>query len=298
MILITGGSGFLGQAVLNEFCDTSVLAPSRLALDLLDQKATVEYLEEKKPDTVIHLAGTVAGIGGNLESPGQIAYENMCMGINLIEAARKSKVKKFINIATVCGYPCDAPVPFKEDYIGEGKPEITNRAYGLCKNYLVELLMAYNKQYGMMCANLYPTNMSGFGNNFNEKTSHVIPALIKKFDEAKDSVTLFGDGSATRSFLAVKDCAKAIKMSLDWNYTGPVNIGPNKDISISDLANKIRNKMGLDHVEIKWDKSKPNGQPKRLLDNTLVKTLGWKPETTLDQMLDEEILYYRTVVKK
>jgi GDP-L-fucose synthase len=297
LILITGGTGFLGRAVLQRFSDKRVIAPNRLMLNLLDQKATEQYLEEKSPNIVVHLAGTVAGIGGNMARPGQIAYENMCMGINLVEAARKTGVKLFVNVGTVCGYPENCPVPFKEEDIGTGKPEVTNRAYGLCKNYLAELLMAYNKEYGMMCANLYPTNMAGFGDNFDEKTSHVIPALIKKFDEAKDSVTLFGDGSATRSFLSVRDCAEAIYQSLQWRYIKPINVGPSKDISIKELAYKIRSIMGLDHIEIKWDTTKPNGQPKRLLDNSLIKSTGWEPKQSLTDMIQEEVMYYRTVVK-
>jgi GDP-L-fucose synthase len=292
-ILVTGGSGFLGRAVLQEL--KNAIAPTHDMLNLLDQRAVLDYFEEKRPEIVIMLAGTVGGIGYNSTNPGTIAYENMTMGINTIEAARKCGVKHIVNVASVCGYPKYCEPPFKETDIGSGLPEETNRAYGLCKNYLVELLLAYKQEYGINCSNLYPSNLVGYGDNFNSKTSHVIPAIIKKFHFAKEKVTLFGDGTPTRAFLSVRDCARAIKMSIDWDYSGPVNLGPENDISIKDLAYKIRDLMGLHKIVIEWN-GELNGQPKRLLDISLAKSLGWSPRESLDAMLMAEVMTHDEIV--
>ena len=256
-------------------------------------------LNTYKPDVVIHLAARVGGIGANKINPGLFMYENLSMGVNLIESCRKyGKLKKFIMVGTVCSYPKFTPVPFKESDIWNGYPEETNAPYGIAKKALIELLKAYNKQYDMNCTNIIPVNMYGPRDNFNPEYSHVIPALILKFQRAiktdSKSVEIWGTGKASREFLYVDDCAEAIKKSLDID-TGPdpINIGTGSEISIKDLSELIAEKCGYSG-DIIFNTEFPDGQPRRCLDTNLAKhKLDFVAKTNLNDGLDKTLNWYK-----
>lgn len=289
-VLITGANGFLGHHVVKAFEDyreggtsgarrgIQILTPSHRELDLLNSNAVRLYLVRHQPDIVIHLAAQCGGIGINRERPGEFLYNNMMMTTNLIELCARlnrnesyeNKVSKFVGIGTVCSYPKHTPVPFREENLYDGYPEETNAPYGIAKRVQLEMLKAYRSQYGFNGIFLIPVNMLGEWDNFNDESSHVIPAMMKKFHRAKlnddPSVTLWGDGSASREFLYAGDCAEAIlRATLLYNDPDPVNIGTGKEITIRDLAYAIRDVVGYEG-EIQWDVSKPNGQPRRCLD--------------------------------
>ncbi|HXH41218.1 MAG TPA: NAD-dependent epimerase/dehydratase family protein, partial [Thermoanaerobaculia bacterium] len=239
-VLLTGGNGFLGRALRSELMRLGagdVLAPARPELDLLDAASVGNYLDDEKPNLIIHAAAVVGGIGANRDHPGRFFYENAAMGIHLIEAARQSGVEKFVCIGTVCAYPNLTPVPFREDDLWNGYPEKTNAPYGLAKRMLLAQLQAYRQEYGFRGVFLLPANLYGPGDNFDLNTSHVIPAMIRKFMEAADrgerTVTLWGDGSPTREFLYVDDAAKGITAAAE-HYDGPepVNLGTQEEVSI------------------------------------------------------------------
>ncbi len=297
-ILITGAGGFLGQHVVKAFKEYAVgkeieiLTPSRtLGFDLLRKSVIENYLIEKKPTIVIHLAAQCGGIGINREKPGEFLYNNMMMTTNLIEACRKfTKLDKFIGIGTVCSYPKHTPVPFKEDDLYNGYPEETNAPYGLAKRMQLEMLRAYRTQYGMNGIFLIPVNMIGEFDNFDDDSSHVVPAMLKKFHRAKvngdKTVTLWGDGSASREFLYAGDCAEAIlRATMLYDSTDPVNIGTGSEITIRALAEKIKKVVGFEG-EIVWDTSKPNGQPRRCLDvSRAKKEFGFVAKADFDTVL-------------
>jgi GDP-L-fucose synthase len=262
----------------------------------LRDKTTAQKLT-KNIDIVIHLAGNVGGIGYNREFPGTLFYDNITMGVNLIEASRINKVKKFVCISTICAYPKFTPVPFKEENLWKGYPEETNAPYGIAKKVLLVMLQAYRQQYGFNGIYLLPVNMYGPGDNFDPKSSHVIAALIKKIHDAKKNdlkeIIAWGNGSATREFFYVEDAAKAIVLATDkYEKSDPVNIGAGFEISIKELANLIAKLMNY-KGKIIWDKSKPNGQPRRMLDTKRArKEFDFIAETKFEVGLKKTIDWY------
>jgi nucleoside-diphosphate-sugar epimerase len=314
-VLITGSSGFVGQHVVKELEDDhELITPDRFKLDLLKDYCvsggalTNTKLMFEGVDAVVHLAATCGGIGINKDNPGKFIYENLQMGINVLEAARLANVKKVINLGTVCAYPKYTDVPFKESDLWSGYPEETNAPYGIAKKTIIEMARAYHAQYGMEITNLLPANMYGEYDNFDLYSSHVIPALIAKFENLKKSrdeifelgqmrpnmIGVWGDGSASREFLHASDLARAVSISLEKN-TGPepINIGTGHEVTIKELVELI-NKVGGYDGGIQWDPSKPNGQPRRSLDITRAKNvLRWEPQTSLEEGLNKTIEWYR-----
>ena len=299
-ILVTGGSGFLGGYVVKELAAQGA-DPARVrALSSKDFDLRVWSECEKAvagQDVVIHLAGVVGGIGFNLEKPGELFYDNLMMGVQLMEAARKAGVKKFVAIATICSYPKFTPVPFKEDDLWNGYPEETNAPYGLAKKMLLVQAQAYRQQYGFDAITLFPVNLYGPGDNFDPSSSHVMAAIIKKTYDAiqagADHVDLWGDGTPTREFLYAADGARGIVLATKlYEKADPVNIGSGMEISIKDLAGKIASILGF-KGELRWDPSKPNGQPRRRLDVTRAeKEFGFKAATSFDEGLKNVIDAY------
>lgn len=306
--LITGANGFVGKhlTALLQRGEEYVLTPKREQLDILDSSAWPlqhpdaninlrNYIKQNNVDTIVHLAATCGGIGINKDNPGRFIYENLQMGINVLEAARMTGVKKVVNLGTVCAYPKFAEVPFREETIWNGYPEETNAPYGIAKKTIMEMGIAYATQYGMDVTNLVPVNMAGEHDNFDLYSSHVIPALIRKFEEADGKVTLWGTGSASREFLYAGDCARAIGVALERS-TGPqpINLGTGEEITIKDLAELIQ-RVGEYDVEIEWDSTKPDGQPRRCLDVTRAKNvLRWEAQTSLEEILSRTISWYRS----
>lgn len=249
-------------------------------------------------DVVIHAAGNVGGIGYNREHPGTLFYDNLIMGVQLLEEARKAGVSKFVAIGTICAYPKFTPIPFKEEDIWNGYPEETNAAYGLAKKMLLVQSQSYREEFGFNSIFLLPVNLYGPGDNFDPSSSHVIPALIKKFIDAvknkEASVTVWGSGKATREFLYVEDCAEGILLAAEkYNKSNPVNIGSSFEISIRDLASLIKKLTGF-KGEIIWDITKPDGQPRRKLDTgRAAKEFGFKSKISFETGLYETINWYK-----
>ena len=277
-ILVTGGGGFLGLHVVNHLLKKGVkkeqiLIPRSKQFDLRIKENCLKIT--KNIDIVIHLAGNVGGIGKNNRQPADLFYDNVIMGAHMIDSSMKNKVQKLVLIGTICAYPKYTPTPFKETDLWSGYPEETNAPYGLAKKMLLVGAQAYRSQYGLRSIYLLPVNLYGPGDNFDEKSSHVIPALIKKIYLAKQKnkkeVVVWGDGTPTREFLYVEDAARAIVLATEkYNKYDPVNLGSGKDISIKQLVNLIAHTIGY-KGDIHWDKSKPNGQPRRLLDTSRAK---------------------------
>ncbi len=300
-VIVTGGSGFLGKYVVQKIKDagcSKIFVPRSKVYDLRKESAIEQLYRKVKPTLVIHLAAVVGGIGANQKEPGRFFYDNAIMGIQLLEHARLSKIKKFVAVGTICGYPKFAPIPFREESLWDGYPEETNAPYGLAKKMLLVQSQAYWMQYGMRSIFLLPVNLYGPGDNFDLRSSHVIPALIKKFVEAKkkqaSQVILWGDGSPTREFLFVADAAEAIVSAAEkYNSPKPVNIGAGLEISIKDLAMLIQ-KMIHYSGKIVWDKTKPNGQPRRCLDVTRAKEeFGFSASTPFKKGLRITIDWYK-----
>lgn len=298
-ILITGAHGFLGRHVVTTFekyakdwsHKFTIFAPTRAELDLMHRPNIEDYLQEHMPNVVIHLAAQCGGIGINREKPGEFLYNNMIMTSNLIDEVRLyNKECKFVGIGTVCSYPKNTPVPFKEEDLYSGYPEETNAPYGLAKRMQLEMLRAYRTQYGLDGVFLIPVNMVGEYDNFDDDSSHVVPAMLKKFHRAKingdKEVLLWGDGSASREFLYAGDCADAIlRATFIYDKPDPINIGTGKEITIWSLAEKIKSVVGYDG-KILWDHSKPNGQPRRCLDvSKAEKEFGFIAKADFDQVL-------------
>ena len=299
-IIITGGAGFLGKHLVKKLKDRgceNLFIPTIENYDLRDLKDIKKMYKDFKADIVIHLAAIVGGIGANRENPGSFFYDNIIMGIQLMEQARLNNIEKFTAIGTICAYPKFSPIPFNEDNLWDGYPEETNAPYGLAKKMLLVQSQAYRQQYGFNSIFLLPVNLYGPGDNFNPKSSHVIPALIKKFYEAKinnlPEVTVWGTGNATREFLYVEDCAEAIVLATEkYDKPQPVNIGAGFEISIKDLAEKIKEITGF-NGKIVWDTSKPDGQPRRCLDTSRAeKEFGFKAKTNFDEGLRNTIEWY------
>ena len=307
-IMVTGGTGFLGKAVvrlLKKDGYTSVIPlPGSKTWDLTKQNYVVYALQQFKPEVILHLAARVGGIGANQKNPGRFMYENLSMGLNLIEGARRQNIcKKFVMVGTVCAYPKFTPVPFKEEDIWEGYPEETNAPYGIAKKSLMQLLIAYKEQYGFNSVNLIPVNMYGPEDNFNPESSHVIPALIRKFhkstlEKPHKKVSVWGTGKASREFLYVEDCARAIIMAMEeHNDPEPVNIGTGVEITIKDLVDNISKKMSY-NGEIVWHSEKPDGQPRRCLDiSKAEKLFGFKAKTNFDTGLQKTIAWFEVSIK-
>jgi len=274
-IIVTGGAGFLGKNVVNKLKErgcSKIFIPLIEEYDLKNIESIKKFYSLAKPDVVIHLAAVVGGIGANRENPGSFFYDNLMMGVQLMEQARLDNVEKFVAIGTICAYPKFTPVPFKEDDLWNGYPEETNAPYGLAKKMLLVQSQAYRQQYGFNSIFLLPANLYGPGDNFDPRSSHVIPALIKKFYEAKadnsPEVVVWGTGKATREFLYVADCAEAIVLATEkYDKSEAVNIGAGFEISIKELVEKISGIMDY-KGRIVWDTDKPDGQPRRCLDTT------------------------------
>ncbi|MBM3711887.1 MAG: GDP-L-fucose synthase, partial [Actinobacteria bacterium] len=270
--------------------------------DLRDLDTIRRMYLQAGADIVIHLAAVVGGIGANRENPGSFFYDNLIMGIQLIEQARLNGIEKFVTLGTICAYPKFTPVPFKEENLWNGYPEETNAPYGLAKKMLLVQSQVYRQQYGFNSIFLLPVNLYGPGDNFNPKSSHVIPALIKKFYEAKLKneleVIVWGTGKATREFLYVEDCAEAVVLAAElFNKPDPVNIGAGFEITIKDLAEKIKSLIGF-KGKIIWDTTKPDGQPRRCLDTSRAqKEFGFKAKTTFDTGLKDTIEWYINSLK-
>ncbi len=299
-VIVTGGAGFLGKYIVKKLKErgcSNIFVPKIEEYDLRNLGDIIKIYKLAKADIVIHLAAVVGGIGANRENPGSYFYDNLIMGIQLIEEARKSGIEKFVAIGTICAYPKFTPVPFKEEDLWNGYPEETNAPYGLAKKMLLVQSQAYRQQYGFNSIFLLPVNLYGAGDNFDPKSSHVIPALIKKFYEAKinndPEVTVWGTGNATREFFYVEDCAEAIILATEkYDKSDPVNIGAGFEISIKDLANLIGEIIGF-KGEIIWDTSKPDGQPRRCLDTSRAKKeFGFKAKTGFREGLEKTIEWY------
>lgn len=299
-ILVTGAHGFLGSFVVAELRArgaTDLLLPRHAELDLLERDAVRSYLTTHRPEVVVHLAAVVGGIGANRRHPGRFFYENLVMGVELIEAARVAGVNKVATVGTICAYPKFTPVPFREDDLWAGYPEETNAPYGIAKKALLVMGQAYRQEYGLDAIYLLPVNLYGPRDDFDPATSHVIPALIRKMVEARDanaaSVEVWGDGSPSREFLHARDAARGIVMAVA-SYDGdePVNLGTGDEITIRALAEKIRDIVGFKGV-LAWNPDQPNGQPRRALDTTRAfERFGFRAEVGFDEGLRETVAWW------
>jgi GDP-L-fucose synthase len=303
--VVTGGAGFLGHFVVEKLKAagaTRIFIPTIEEFDLTKEAVITRLYEQEKPDVMIHLAAVVGGIGANRENPGKYFYDNLIMGVQLMEFARRYQVKKFTALGTICCYPKFTPVPFKEEELWSGYPEETNAPYGLAKKMLLVQSQAYRQQYNFNSIFLMPVNLYGPGDNFNPQSSHVIPALIKKcFDavrEKKNEIVVWGTGQATREFLYAEDCAEAIVQATEkYNKSEPVNIGAGFEISIKDLVELIAKLTGFTG-KITWDTSQPDGQPRRCLDTTRAyREFGFRAKTTFEEGLKRTIDWYKSNLK-
>ena len=301
-ILLTGGGGFLGGFVKEKLIqkgvnENNIFIPRSEDNDL--RKGSICKRVVQGIDIVIHLAGKVGGIGYNMKHPGELFYDNIMMGVQLMEMARLAGVKKFVGVGTICAYPKFTEVPFKEENIWNGYPEETNAPYGLAKKMLLVQSQAYRKQYEFNSIYLLPVNLYGPKDNFSPESSHVIPALIKKCVDAIENsdkyIEVWGDGSASREFFYVEDCAEAIVPATEkYNMGDPVNLGSGMEITIKDLIELIAEITGFEG-EIKWDTSKPNGQPRRCLDvSRAKKEFGFVAKTNFQEGLEKTIQWYKT----
>jgi len=290
-VLVTGGNGFLGSKLvklLKEKDTKKIVIPDSKQCDLRDINNCKSILQEI--DVVFHLAAKVGGIGLNQSKPGELFYDNLMMGVNLMEEARKNKIEKFISLGTICSYPKFTPIPFKEDSIWDGYPEETNAPYGLAKKMLLVQSQAYKQQYDFESITIFPTNLYGQNDNFDEDSSHVIPAIIKKVLDAiqnnSDSISLWGDGTPTRDFLYADDAASGILLAAEkYSDSEPLNLGSGKEVSIKDLAHLIIKIMNA-NLKISWEVDKPNGQPKRCVSIEKAKNeIGFQPKISLEDGL-------------
>jgi GDP-L-fucose synthase len=305
-VLVTGGAGFLGSFVIEKLRERGckdIFVPRSKDYDLVQMESVKRVYKDSKPHIVIHLAARVGGIGANRANPGKFFYENLMMGVQMMEVGRQVGLEKFVAIGTICAYPKFTPIPFKEENLWNGYPEETNAPYGLAKKMLLVQAQAYRQQYGFNAIYLLPVNLYGPRDNFDLETSHVIPALTRKCVDAMSqpptsnlqppSITVWGDGSPTREFLYVEDAAEGILLATErYNKSDAVNLGSAYEISIKDLLETIVRLTGF-RGKIVWDTTKPNGQPRRKLDISRAhKEFGFKAEVNLEEGLKKTIEWY------
>jgi GDP-L-fucose synthase len=300
-ILVTGGAGFLGFFVVEKLRERGckdIIIPRSKDYNLVEMEAVRRLYRDAKPDIVIHLASVVGGIGANFANPGKFLYDNLMMGIQVMEIGRQMGIEKFVAIGTICAYPKFTPVPFREEDLWNGYPEESNAPYGLAKKMLLVQSQAYRQQYGFNSIYLLPVNLYGPRDNFDLRSSHVIPALIKKcvdaVQEGKSEIVAWGTGKATREFLYVEDCMEGILLATErYNKSEPVNLGAGFEISIKDLVDLIVRLTGF-KGRVTWDTSKPDGQPRRCLDTSKAeKEFGFKASTPFEEGLRKTIEWYR-----
>ncbi|MDZ4767323.1 MAG: GDP-L-fucose synthase [Chloroflexota bacterium] len=303
-VVVTGGAGFLGAFVVERLRAAgagAISVPRKAQYDLRERTAIRDLLHATRPTMVIHLAATVGGIGANRDRPAEFFYENLMMSAQLLDEAHRVGVAKFVGIGTICEYPKITPLPFHEDNLWDGYPEETNAPYGIAKRALLTQSQAYRQQYGFNAIHLMPVNLYGPRDNFDLKTSHVIPALIRKSMEAKargdHEIVVWGDGTPTREFLYVEDAAEAIVMAAErYNDGDPVNLGSGTEISIRDLVNTITRLVGFEG-DLVWDTDKPNGQPRRRLDvQRAQERFGFKAHTAFEDGLRKTVEWYQAQV--
>ena len=299
-VVVTGGAGFLGRRVCSMLEDrgAKLSVPRSAEHDLTRQQVVERYLAEVAPDVIVHLAAEVGGIGANQANPGRYFYANMAMGMHLIEAARQQGIAKFVQVGTVCSYPKHTPVPFREYALWDGYPEETNAPYGVAKKSLSVMLEGYRSQYGMHGVTVIPANLYGPGDNFDLETSHVIPALIRKFmaaaSERRTNVEVWGTGSASREFLYVEDAAAGIILATErYEDPEPVNLGAGHEVRICDLVEIVAKLVGFDG-DIVWNTSRPDGQPRRMLDVSRARDrFGFEAQVGLHEGLRRTIAWWR-----
>ncbi len=299
-VVVTGGAGFLGSHLVEELRArgaSEVFVPRSRDYDLTDMDAVRRLYRDARPTLVLHLAAQVGGIGANRDNPGRYFYDNLMMGVQLIEVGRQVGLKKLVALGTICAYPKLTPVPFKEEDLWNGYPEETNAPYGLAKKMLLVQSQAYRQQYGFNSSVLFPVNLYGPRDNFDLRGSHVIPALIRKCVEARRrgdrELTAWGDGSATREFLHVQDCAEGVLQAAErYDGSEPVNLGAGFEISIRDLVGLVARLCRFEGAVI-WDTSQPNGQPRRMLDTSRAERLfGWKARVPFEEGLRATVAWY------
>jgi GDP-L-fucose synthase len=294
-VLVTGGGGFLGSHLVERIQEEGhdVLVARRRDYDLTREQDAIALFDEARPELVFHLAAEVGGIGANRANPGRYWYANVVMGAHVLEQARRTGAGKVVLAGTVCAYPKFTPVPFQEDDLWTGFPEETNAPYGVAKKSVLVGAQAYREQYGLDAVFLLPANLYGPRDNFHPTNAHVIPDLIRKMAEATDEVVLWGDGTPTREFLYVEDCADGfVQAAARYDGPEPVNLGTGAEISIRELAELVAELVGFDG-RIEWDTSMPNGQPRRSLDATRARELfGWEARTPLREGLERTIAWY------
>ncbi|MFO0961572.1 MAG: GDP-L-fucose synthase [Phycisphaerales bacterium] len=299
-ILVTGGAGFLGRSVveaLRRRGAQGIVVPRRRDYDLTREEDAARLLRETRPEVVLHLAAEVGGILANQRNPGRYFFANMAMALHLIEQSRAQGVGKFVQVGTICAYPKFTPVPFREEELWNGFPEETNAPYGVAKRAALTMLQAYRAQYGMRSAYLLPVNLYGPHDNFDLESSHVIPALIRKFVEAREAgrpeVVCWGTGSATREFLFVDDCAEGVVRAAERiDEPEPINLGTGSEISIRDLSEMVARLVGY-RGAVTWDATRPDGQPRRCLDVGRARArLDWCAQTGLEEGLRRTIAWY------
>jgi GDP-L-fucose synthase len=302
-LMVTGGAGFLGGAVCRVLRDRGVAAdhifvPRSVDYDLTVEQDVARAYADARPDVVIHLAAEVGGIGANMAHPGRFFYANMAMGLHLAEHARRCGIRKFVHTGTACAYPKHAPIPFREDDLWNGYPEETNAPYGVAKKAMFVMLDGYRREYGMASAVVVPVNLYGPGDNFDPSTSHVIPALIRKCEEARlskaEAIVCWGTGAAKRDFLHVDDAAEGVVRAAEMlDEPIPINLGGGHEIAIRMLVEKIAAACGYTGG-IVWDTSKPDGQPRRCLDISRARErLGWAPRQEFDAGLAATVRWWR-----
>ena len=302
-ILVAGGSGLVGSAIVRELkqLNKDVIGISSKDVDLLDRNKTFEYINDLKPTAIIDSAAKVGGIGGNNSFPVEFLSQNLQIQTNLMDAAHAAKVDKFVFLVSSCIYPKVCPQPIKEEYLLTGELEQTNSAYAIAKISGIELIRSYRKEYGHRWISLMPTNLYGPNDNFDLENGHVLPVLIRKFVEAQqtnaEEVIAWGTGTPLREFLHVEDLARAVLLCLDkYDDSQHINVGTAEEISIKNLAEKIANKVGF-KGKIVWNKNKPDGTLRKVLDNRRILDLGWKPQISLDEGLTKTIEWYRQTNK-
>ncbi len=300
-LTITGGKGFLGKHLIRKFRErgfANLQVGDLPEYDLVDRDGVKRLYDDTRPDIVVHLAAKVGGIGFNQENPASLFYDNLMMGVQLIHEGRLRGIEKFVAIGTICAYPKFTPVPFREEDLWNGYPEETNAPYGLAKKMMLVQSQAYRQQYGFNSIFLLPVNLYGPGDNFDPRSSHVIPALIKKcvdaIDRREDAIVVWGTGRATREFFYVEDAAEAIVLATEaYNKSEPVNIGPGFEIPIRDLVALIAELTGF-QGKIAWDAAKPDGQPRRMLDTgRALREFGFRAKTGFRDGLQKTIDWYR-----